>query len=343
MTAGPARALDAELGILADYAFRSKLAPDEYARGAANWAEASRHQTMGLLQAERAILFGSAHPYGYVAPRAKVLPLSEAQALHARVFQPDQATLVLVGDLSPDWAAASVTGAFGAWSAGEPLPPKRIEAPRRAAPQVSVVSRRQSGQIRASVFARTPNPTATDLTALSVLAQVLGGAYSSHLFEHLRSGTGDAYFVDSSLVEWRAASWLAVRASFDQGKAVDGVRDILAAIREARAGHVTDDEIATARETLLADWRATMSTVAGAATAYAHWHPAKTGGEPHGDPRTLPERLAAIGRDDITRVANAYLDSKALRVVFIGDDRWLGAESLGLGDPAFLEAPSDPW
>jgi predicted Zn-dependent peptidase len=71
-----------------------------------------------------------------------------------------------------------------------------------------------------------------------------------------------------------------------------------------------------------------MSTVEGAAAAYAAWIA-------HGlDPGRIgeyPSRIARVGRGDVERVAKVYLDPKALHVLFMGEDRWLDPSRLGMG------------
>jgi len=47
--------------------------------------------------------------------------------------------------------------------------------------------------------------------------------------------------------------------------------------------------------------------------------------------RALPGLLAKVGREDVLRVANTYLPDRALRVVFLGEDRWLDPSPLRVG------------
>jgi predicted Zn-dependent peptidase len=154
------------------------------------------------------------------------------------------------------------------------------------------------------------------------------GGKSSKLFEHLRQETGDAYSADSEVALERTGSIVSVVASYDVDKAIDGVGAVLRAIRELRAGNVSDEDIGVARETALADWRATMATTAGAAARYGFWIGLGLELE---KVRALPGLLAKVGREDVLRVANTYLPDRALRVVFLGEDRWLDPSPLHVG------------
>ena len=66
---------------------------------------------------------------------------------------------------------------------------------------------------------------------------------------------GLPYIVSGSISPERTASWVSLGASYDADKAVRGVGYVLAAIRDLRAGKVSDDEVAAARETSLASLR----------------------------------------------------------------------------------------
>jgi zinc protease len=332
----PAAELDPALDILARSSFDVHLTQEEYARRAPEWVQAAKAGLEPFLAAQRLLLFGSRHPYGYAGPGRTVIPLREAQDLYERVFQPADATLVVVGDVAPEALEASVERTLGRGSASalatrlsEPHHPSQIA-------RVSILPRPNLTQIRASVFARGPIPSSDDFLAFSLAASLLGGAQSSLLRERLREGMGAAYSVGAFTQVERTASWMTLYAAYDADKAVDGVGAILAAVRNLRAGKVDDADLAAARESLAARWRAAMSTVAGAASAYCFW--IALGKEPDWA-IDLPARVARIGKEDLVRIANRYLTDMSMHVLFVGDGRWLYPGPLGMGGMATLDLP----
>jgi zinc protease len=325
---GPAASFDAALDTLSRLTAKAHLTPEEYEHREAEWKEGVSGGPVSLPKAMRRVLFGTAHPYGDAGPGRASVPMATALSIHDRLFQPSQATLVIVGDVAQAQVDAAVVRAFGAWVAGSPVS-ERADAPLSALePRVSVVPHHGLAQLRAAVFARGPAPSSDDVIVLSVVANLLGGAKSSKLFEHLRQETGDIYSADSGVALERTASIVSVTASYDVDKAVDGVGAVLRAIRDLRAGNVSEEDIEVARETALADWRASMATTAGAAAGYGFW--IGLGLDPE-RVRALPGILAKVGREDVLRVANTYLTDKALRVVFLGEDRWLDPSPLRVG------------
>jgi predicted Zn-dependent peptidase len=71
-----------------------------------------------------------------------------------------------------------------------------------------------------------------------------------------------------------------------------------------------------------------MATVEGTAERYATAIALGVGVD---RAREFPARVARLGKEDLVRVARAYMAPEVLHVAFLGDDRWLEAEQLGMG------------
>jgi len=325
---GPVAALDDLLDAMASLTYRARLTRDEYEYRSTEWTEATGERGTYSVDAERKILFGEINPAGYLPRPMKAMPRGDAQALHDRIFQPGHAALVVVGDVQPDRLDAAVASAFGEWPKGETSVVGVASPLEHQSPRISIYRSRGLAQIHASVFARGPDPASDDSVVLPVLAAILGGATSSRLFEQLREESGDAYAAEGDMAAGPGVTWLAIRASFDSDKAIHGVEAILAAIRQVRAGHVSPDELAVAREVVVARWRVAMSTLEGAGHVYA----TSVLGRAPFDPQKTPARMAAVSAEDVARVAKTYLTNDALRVYLAGEDRWLDTAALGMGD-----------
>ena len=332
----PAQEFEAALDLMTRLSFKARLTDEEYRRRQAEWTKASDFGGLNLDAAERFVLFGASHPYGFAGHGRNVIPMDDARSLHETLFQPSVATLVLVGDVTPERVDSGVAGAFARWSAAAPpLPKKTDPPPQRGGPRISLISHHGLTQMRGAIFARGPLPSDDDSFAFAVVANLLGGGKSSRLYEVLREEIGAAYNVGAYARLRRNASWLSLSASYDIDKAVRGIEAVIAAIGDLREGVVTDEQIAVAREALLAGWRETMATVEGTAAFYAYW--SELGVEPE-RARRFPELVAAVARPDAVRVANKYLSEGALHVVLMGDDTF-DAHALGMGRLAALDMP----
>ena len=125
------------------------------------------------------------------------------------VFRPDQTTIVVIGNVTPERAKTAIERYFGGWQATGPKPNTLLPPVPPNAPAVVVVpdaSRIQDKAILAETLGLTrANP---DYYALKLGNHVLGGGfYATRLFQDLREKTGLVYFVS-------------VEASADQTRAL---------------------------------------------------------------------------------------------------------------------------
>jgi zinc protease len=331
---GPAAEFDASLEMLARASFAAPLTEQEYQRRQREWIEAADAGRVSIAKAENLVLFGDKHPYGFAGRGRQMIPLETVRTVHEQLFQPAQSTVIVVGDVSPGRLDASIARAFGGWASTTPVPRHVEPPPPLGGSRVSVVRHLGLKQMPAAVFARGPSPSNDDIVACLLVTNLLGGARSSRLVEQLREETGAAYSPEAEIRLARTASLISMSASYEAGKAVEGIQAVLAAVRRFREGGVTDDEIDLARETSLARWRESMATVGGAARMYALWVELGWGAR---DVGTFPARLAKLGRADIVRVTNRYLSEGAMHVVFLGDDRWLDPGPIRMGGPTTLD------
>jgi zinc protease len=129
------------------------------------------------------------------------LALKDVRSYYQKVFRPDLTTVVVIGNITPERAIASVEKYFGKWTAKGPkpetdLPPVPLNKPSFAS--VPDASRVQDLVILAQTLALTrSNP---DYYLLQVGNHVLSGAfYATRLYRDLREEAGLVYAVESMI------------------------------------------------------------------------------------------------------------------------------------------------
>jgi zinc protease len=250
---------DRALALLADNELHPALpaAALEVIRGQVAQGVAARNVSPGFLAQHslRAALFPNGDPSLRMSTPESVRALTadKVRAYYQRVFRPDLATLVIIGKVTPEVAAAAVSHYFGAWSASGPAPPTDLPAAPPNRPDViSVpnVSRVQDRVVLAENLALTR--TDPDYYALELGNSVLGGSfYSTRLSVDLRKNAGLVYSVGSLLQAGRTRSvYLVDYASDPQnvGKAADMVVRELTAMQETAVGA---DELTRVKACLL--------------------------------------------------------------------------------------------
>ncbi len=115
-------------------------------------------------------------------------------AAQRRAFRPDNAVLILAGDITPEAGLALARRHFGSWAApAEPVPAPAVAAPARSGPTVAIVDMAKSGQAGVVVALPLPERSGSERSIGAVLNSVLGGGYSSRLNQEVRIKRGLSY------------------------------------------------------------------------------------------------------------------------------------------------------
>jgi zinc protease len=149
------------------------------------------------------VVYGPRHRYGALAMGNSVsngeMTAKEMRAFHAQYYQPQNAHLIVVGDVKPDTILPKLEKTFGGWKNGA-APPKVTlpEATQHAAKQIYLIDRpgAQQSVIRIG-WVGVPRST-PDYYVLEVLNTVLGGSFTSRLNQNLRERNGYSYGAGST-------------------------------------------------------------------------------------------------------------------------------------------------
>lgn len=329
--------LDAAVALIAETATQPRLTARslDHVRAQALLAVANgRYNTQQALRRNvAALLFGRDHMYGYAhrsAAETNALRFEDVATFQARLFQPAHATLIVVGDVTPEQVDASAARWLGAWSSRSdaPIPRTKKRPPVMFGARVVHVERGDKTETTVAILARGPGVASADVAALEILARSFGGL-SSRLRGDVSAEQGAAYVFGAGVSRFRMASYLSVGGALAADRAMPAVRAMLAAIAETVRSGIPDAELTRARTSLLSEWRARVAVTDGVAALAGG---ALVGGLTLDDVARYPARLEAVTREDVRRVAAEYLDAGALRLVVVGS-AGLRAElgQLGLG------------
>jgi zinc protease len=144
------------------------------------------------------------HPAGGSRTSLAKIARSDVAAQYARLYRPDNAILVLTGDIEPDAGFALAEKTFGDWKG--PGGPRPADNPSPVAPgrRIVVVDLPGTGQAAVVVTGRTIARSDPDFHAVEVANAVLGGGYSARLNEEIRIKRGLSYGSSSALSTHRA-------------------------------------------------------------------------------------------------------------------------------------------
>ncbi len=215
-----------------------------------------RDEPWDALELEVQAALYSGHPYGHpVLGTPEELAGEDGATLaafHHRYYRPDNAVLVLAGDLGPD-ALARVEAAFGGIArSGAPRP--ALAAPLPPAGRVRL-ERRHGEVARLQLALPAPPPDHPDHAGLRVLAVALALGRSSRLQRALVEEGELCLAVSAQLAESVLASAFTIGAELLPGVTPERVVDLVEAeLEDLAARPLGDEELERARQGFLADW-----------------------------------------------------------------------------------------
>jgi zinc protease len=279
----------------------------------------SEPSSLARLAAARAVFGNGAYGHSRAGTPASLAKLTrdDVQALHAALYRPDNAILVLTGDITPAQAAQLAQASFGNWTAPAsalPAPPMGLGA--GALPTLLVIDQHGAGQ--AGVVAAHVAPPRDDAGyyAGTVADAVLGGSYSARLNEEIRIKRGLSYGAGSDLDTRRNAGvWLA-SAQTKNPSAPQVVELMLGEFARLGSAPVPAGELTARKATLIGGYGRSLETTAGLAGQVGDLavHDVDLG-----EVGRFVERVQAVTPAQIQAYATAHLVAGDMHVVVAGD------------------------
>jgi zinc protease len=278
-----------------------------------------------LRRALRQAAFGPGDPYarselGTLADLTR-LGLEDVSAQQQRVFSPQGATLLLVGDVRAAAVLAETRKAFRAWTrpaVSSPVPAPAA-APRAGAlpsPGGVLFLRRQPSSTLVTCAARPLGDVRASDAELALLAAILGRGARSRLMLALREEAGLTYFASAELIRNRRARAFLACAPLSAERSEAGVRLFRETFAALAAAPPSAEELARARALLLAEEEAALDDADGLARA---WLEALALGQAAPRPEERRAALERVEAGDLQRLARALLRPGAVRWILSGD------------------------
>jgi zinc protease len=180
------------------------------------------------------------------------LKLDDVRAYYAAAYRPDLATIVVVGDVSPDEAQRVVQENFGGWTAKGATP--AIDLPGIGPSKTSAAHVPDSSNVQDTVALVESVPlsvTNPDRYDLMVGNTILGGGFSSRLYQDLRVKTGYVYGVSSQLDFSRTRCTYSVSFGADPDKVVKARALVGQDLKALQSAPVSETELTRAKAQML--------------------------------------------------------------------------------------------
>jgi zinc protease len=285
------------------------------------------------------IYAGSA--YGHVAGGTpNSLPKITREALvrtHGAYWRPDNAILVLTGDLTPEQGFALAQKAFGDWAKPASPPPAPAKGPSSYAPRDVIIDLPGTGQ--AAVVVAKPTILRSDprYYAGMVANGVLGGGYSARLNQEIRIKRGLSYGANSGLTPRAASGGFTATVQTKNESAGQVVDLIKGELTRLGAEPASAAELQARKSVLIGGFGRELGTSGGLADILGGL---AVYGVPLNEIQAYTDKVSAVTAQDVQAFSKAELDPAQTSVIVVGDAKAMG-EAVKAAAPKATTIPVD--
>lgn len=318
---------DEILELMADITLRPSFPEDELELMKQNALQnliAQRGQPSFLANERLAQVIYGAHPYSVVsATPASVNAMSRGDLVnfHRRMFIPNNAVLIVGGDITRAAALARIEELFGAWQPGESEATEFPAPPARRGRTLYLVDRPGSAQSNIVIANLGLTRTDPDYFPLLVMHTVLGANASSRIFMNLREDKGYTYGAYTSLDARRTAGSFRATAEVRTPVTGDSLKEFFYELERIREEVVTKKELQDAHSYLTGIFPIRLETLDGLIDQLLQ---IKMHNLPPDYLQTYREHVRAVTREEVQRVARLYVMPESAAIVIVGDAAALG-------------------
>lgn len=208
------------LELMADAAFNPVFAQEEFdkqMKQTLDGIKANQKSVAAIAgQVDRALTYGKDHPFGEITTEQTVknITLQDVKDLYAKTFKPNNAYLVIIGDVDFNSVKNQVTKLFSSWEKGYM---NVQQLPKVVNPETTEIN-----------FINMPNAVQSELAVINTVDlkmndkdyyaallanQILGGGGTGRLYKNLREDKGYTYGAYSGIGQSRYASRFKMSAS----------------------------------------------------------------------------------------------------------------------------------
>ena len=279
------------------------------------------------------VLYGDAHPYGYTElgteASLKAMTSERLRSFWQQNFVPNNAALVVAGDISLSELRPLAEKAFGSWARGNPMRPT-LTTPANATSKVVIVDRPGAPQTQLRVAMIGAARSASDFRPAQVMNTALGGLFSSRINMNLREKNGYTYGAQSQFTFRKAPGPFQVASGVRTDVTGAAAQEMINELKGMAAAAMPADELKRAKDSLAYSLPGAFETSADTAASLANIYTYDLGLNYYA---TYAESVYAVTADQALAVAKKYLVPERFVVVAVGDRAKIEADLKKLNLP----------
>ena len=268
---------------------------------------------------QSALAYGKNHPYGEFTSKETVenIKLADVQKFYNTYFKPNNAYLIIVGDVNFKEVKKLIKKNFNKWKKGT--------LPLYSIPEVTNVAKTEID------FIDMPNAVQSDVTVLSTVNlkmsnpdyfavklanKILGGGGEGRLFLNLREDKGYTYGAYSSIgSDEKTASKFKASAQVRNMVTDSSAIELIKEIKKFRETPVTEEELSNTKAAYVGNF---VRNVEKPETVARYALNIKVNNLPKDFYETYLTKINAVTIEDIQRVAQKYFSADNARIIITG-------------------------
>ncbi|WP_299056783.1 pitrilysin family protein [uncultured Polaribacter sp.] len=200
---------------------------------------------------ENVLNYGKNHPYGEFTSKESVtkINLEDVKQFYTDYYRPNNAYLIIEGDINPKEIKKLVKKLFSDWNKGTIPTQEMPVAENVSATEINFINMSNAVQSEIAVINNTNLKLGDEDYYATLLAnQILGGGGTARLFQNLREDKGYTYGSYSSIQQDRYAASFKATASVRNMVTDSSVVEIKKEINKIRTEKVTEEELKNVKE-----------------------------------------------------------------------------------------------
>jgi zinc protease len=279
----------------------------------------------------RKLVYGSTSPYARQPELATVaaVTVNDLKAWHDRTIG-GKLIIAISGDFDPVQMEARLRGTFEGLPAAKALPPRHdiFNGPK---PGLYFINKQDVNQSNVQIAGLGTERNNPDVPALAVMNDILGGGFSSRLFQTVRTKLGLAYAVGGGYgYSYDHPGTFRVVVMTKSASTVDATKAAEAEIAGLTSRPFTEEELKRSKDDLLNSFLFLYDT---REKVLAERVRLEFYGYPADYLETYKAAIEKVTIADLERVANRYIHPDKLAVLVVGNDTEIqpGLDALNLG------------
>lgn len=310
------------LELMAEAAFNPVFAQEEFDKQKKQSIEGIKSNESSVTaiagRVDRLLTYGKNHPYGEFTTEKTLqnVTLQDVQGLYDKTFKPNNAYLVIIGDVNYKKVKKQVKSLFSKWAKGT-MPASSIpKVENVATTEINFINMPNAVQSEVAIInAVDLHMGDKDYYAALLANQILGGGGTGRLYKNLREDKGYTYGAYSGIGSDRYASRFKASASVRNMVTDSSVVEFMKEINKIRYGKVSQEELDIAKSKYLGNFVRAIerpSTIANYALNI------RTLGLPKDYYENYLKNINAVTLEDVQNAAVKYFKGDKARIVITG-------------------------